>query len=255
MHRFTGRRRLLVVAALAASALVGTGTALAVSSTSNSGSPFWNDVARRLGVSPAKLHTAMQQALADRLNQLVKQGVLTRAQADAILRHAREHDGPFGAPGWDGQRMGPPLFPRRGMRGHFFAGPPVGPMHPGPFGGVLQAASSYLDVPVATLLADVRAGKTLASVAQAQHKSVAGLEQAMIAAANKQLDAAVKAKRITQAQRDAIAPVVSARLKDFVEHGFRWHHDRDDDDGRPGMGSGGAPTGGAPAVGFQGSPV
>ncbi len=245
MRRFTGRRRLLLVGALGASVLVGTGTALAVSSGGNGASPFWNDVARRLGVTPTRLQSAMQQAMADRLNELVKQGTLTRAQADAILKRMRQHpDGPFVGPGWDRDRLGPPMFPHRGLRGHAFGGP--GFMHPGPFGGSLQAAATYLGVPVGALLTDLRSGKTLASVAQTKGKSVAGLEQAMIHAATTQLDAAVKAGRLTTTQRATIAKMLSARLKDFVERGFQWHHDGDD--GGPARGMGMA-WGAAPAVG------
>ena len=243
MRTFTGRRRLLLVGALGASALVGTGTALAVSSGGNGGSPFWNDVAHRLGVTPTRLQTAMQQAMADRLEALVKQGALTRAQADAIEKRMRE--GPFMGPGWGGDRLGPPTFPHRGLRGHAF-GP--GFMHPGPIGGTLQAAATYLGVPIRTLLSDLRSGKPLASVAQAQGKSVTGLEQAMIHAATSQLDAAVKAGHLTTAQRDTIVPELSAGLKDFVEHGFQWRHD---DEGGRGLGMGmgmGMGWGAAPAA-------
>lgn len=246
MRTFTGRRRLLLVGALGASALVGTGTALAVSSGGNGGSPFWNDVAHRLGVTPTRLQTAMQQAMADRLDALVKQGALTRAQADAIEKRMQQHPGgPLMGPGWDGDRLGPPMFPHRGLRGRPFGGP--GFMHPGPIGGTLQAAATYLGVPIRTLLSDLRSGKPLASVAQAQGKSVTGLEQAMIHAATSQLDAAVKAGHLTTAQRDTIVPELSAGLKDFVEHGFQWRHD---DEGGRGLGMGmGMGWGAAPAAG------
>jgi hypothetical protein len=39
-------------------------------------------------------------ALADRLDRLVQQGKLTRAQADAILKHARADGGGFPFGGW-----------------------------------------------------------------------------------------------------------------------------------------------------------
>jgi hypothetical protein len=219
------RRRRLIAAGLVASAVIGAGTALAASS-GNPAKTFWDDVAGRLGVSPAKLHSAMQQALADRLAQLVKQGKLTRAQADAIEARFKADGGV------------PP----------FFLGPPMGRMHGpgffgherfhrlgGPFvpGGMLQAAAHYLGVSVPSLVSDLRSGKTLASVARAKGKSVTGLEQAMVAAARAHLDAAVKAGHLTKQQEAHVVADISAMVKRFVEHGpmFHWR-----DHGGPGWG-------------------
>ncbi len=65
----------------------------------------------------------------------------------------------------------------------------------------LQTAATYLGISPQTLGSDLRSGKTLAAIAKAKGKSVSGLEQAMLAAAKKQLDSAVKAKRLTAARR------------------------------------------------------
>jgi AraC-like DNA-binding protein len=230
------RRRRLVVAGLVASAAIGAGTALAA----GSGGPaktFWDDVAGRLGVSPAKLHTAMEQALADRLNQLVQQGKLTRAQADAIEARFKANGGVtpffFGPP--MGRMHGPGFFGHE--RFHRFGGPFVP-------GGMLQAAAGYLGVSVPSLVSDLRSGKTLASVAEARGKSVPGLEQAMVAAARTHLDAAAKAGDLTKQQEAHIVADISAMVKRFVEHGPMMGF-RDHDDG-PGLGSdrGGMPMAG-----------
>ena len=75
-------KRRIVIAAVVLGVVGLGGTALATSSSG--GNSFLNDVARRLGVAPAKLQGAINGAVTDRLNQLVKQGKLTRAQANAI---------------------------------------------------------------------------------------------------------------------------------------------------------------------------
>jgi hypothetical protein len=72
----------------------------------------------------------------------------------------------------------------------------------------------------AELVKDARAGETLAQIATAHGKSVAGLKSAMLVALETRLDAAVSAKRLTSAQAQArlaradklIDRLVNARL-------------------------------------------
>jgi hypothetical protein len=61
----------------------------------------------------------------------------------------------------------------------------------GPFahGSVIGAAAAYLRLTQTDLQSKLQAGKTLAQVAQAQGKSVSGLESAMVAAAKCKLEA------------------------------------------------------------------
>ncbi len=77
--------------------------------------------------------------------------------------------GPFGGP-----------FGGGAFHHHFRGGPRpffgFGPM------GLLQTAATYLGVSQATLVKDLRSGKTLAAIAKANGKSVSGLETALIAA-------------------------------------------------------------------------
>jgi UDP-N-acetylmuramate-alanine ligase len=66
-------------------------------------------------------------------------------------------------------------------------------------GAVLKAAVRYIGVSRAELLKDARAGQTLAQIATAHGKTVAGLQAAMLAALKTKLDA----RNLTPAQRQA----------------------------------------------------
>jgi hypothetical protein len=99
--------------------------------------------------------------------------------------------------------------------GHRFGGGHPG--GPGRGGDELAAASSYLGIAQADLLTQLQAGKTLAQVADATSgKSAAGLIDALVAAEKTELDAAVKANSITQAQEDQIVPTLKARFTALV---------------------------------------
>jgi hypothetical protein len=67
-------------------------------------------------------------------------------------------------------------------------------------GGLLSAASSYLGLDKAAIVADLKAGQSLAQIAVAQKKTADGLVAALLAPAKLRLDAAVAANRLTAAQ-------------------------------------------------------
>jgi AraC-like DNA-binding protein len=212
------KRRIVIAALVLGVAGLG-GSALA--SSSSAGNTFFDDVARHLGVSPAKLQTAINQAEIDRLNQLVKQGQLTKAQAGAIEKQMKQHHGvpfgPFGGP-FGTPFGGPHPFGNHHFRGQgppmpFFFGSPMDP---------LQSAATYLGLSPQALGSDLRSGKTLAAIAKAKGKSVSGLEKAMLASAKKQLDSAVKAKRLTAAQESKVLEALSSRIDAFVTEGFHF---------------------------------
>jgi hypothetical protein len=99
-------------------------------------------------------------------------------------------------------------------------------------GDELAAAATYLGVTQSDLLTQLQSGKTLAQIADATSgKSAAGLVDALVAAEKKEIDAAVSAGRITQAQADRIEPTLKARFTDLVNGtlpprgpGFGGHH-------------------------------
>jgi hypothetical protein len=134
--------------------------------------------------------------------------------------------------------------------GGYSAGGPAGDHH-GRRGGDLAAAATYLEVTQADLLSSLQSGKTLAQVAAATYlgvteaalttqlqagktlaqvaaatsgKSAAGLIDALVAAEQTELTAAVKAGTITQAQSDQIATTLKDRFTALV-NGTRPAHD------------------------------
>jgi predicted DNA-binding protein (UPF0251 family) len=214
------KRRIVVAAVVLGAGGLG-GSALAASSSG--GSSFLGDVANRLGISQAKLQSAIDGAVTDRLDQLVKEGKLTQAQANAIEKQIERHGAQFPAP-FSGP-FGP--FPPRGAPRppHVFFG--FGPPRPffgfgfgGPIAGPFQAAATYLGVSDATLARDLRSGKTLAAIATAKGRSVSGLEAAMIAPAKAKLDAAVTAGRLSKVQESRILRMLSTGIHHLVTGGF-----------------------------------
>lgn len=94
-----------------------------------------------------------------------------------------------------------------------------GPGGPGRGGDELAAAATYLGTTQPALLTQLQSGKTLAQIADATSgKSAAGLIAALVAAEKAELDAAVTAGRITQAQEDQIVPTLEARFTELVNN-------------------------------------
>jgi hypothetical protein len=71
-------------------------------------------------------------------------------------------------------------------------------------GGLLSAASTYLGLDKATIVADLKAGQSLAQIAVGQKKTADGLVAALLAPVKLHLDAAVAASRLTAAQETAV---------------------------------------------------
>ena len=86
----------------------------------------------------------------------------------------------------------------------------------GPGGPASTAIASYLGLTADELRTQLQSGKTLADVAKAQGKTVSGLEDAIVAAATKKLDAAVTAGKITAAQEQTMLADVKSHVDDMV---------------------------------------
>jgi hypothetical protein len=78
------------------------------------------------------------------------------------------------------------------------------------------AAAAYLGLTQAELRTQLESGKSLAQVAAAQGKSVAGLKQAILASAKSDLDRDVAAGRITAAQEQTMLADLQSHLDDIV---------------------------------------
>ncbi|MDQ1696243.1 MAG: hypothetical protein QOJ03_1596 [Frankiaceae bacterium] len=195
------------VAAIGATLLVvagGAGAALAATSNGGSPSDFLDSVAKHLGVSRQKLDDATKAAALDQVDAQLAAGKLTQAQADALKKRIEAGDvPPLGGLGSRGP--GGPGGPR-GPRGLFRAG----------VGDGLTAAARYLGLTQSALRTKLRAGQSLADVAKAQSKDLAGLEQAIVDAAKTDLDKAVADKKLTQSQAGDILSRLKSRVSALV---------------------------------------
>jgi hypothetical protein len=172
---------------------------------------FLDDVAKRLNVTPDQLTAAVKGAAEARIDAAVAAGTLTAEQgAEAKKRLA--DGGPLLGPGLFGGKPG----------GHGGPGGP-GPGGPGQFGrrgfGMgLDGAATYLGLTEAKLREQLEAGKSLADVAKAQNKDLAGLKAALKTAFTKQLDEAVKDGHLTEAQKTKLLADVDKRIDDIVNN-------------------------------------
>lgn len=205
-------KRKVVAVGVAALAVGGTGAGIAATKLAHSpaeeSQAVVNDAAKSLGVAPSKLSAALKKALEDRVDAAVADGRLTQAQGQELKQRIESGDFPiFGPPG-GGPGFG---FHHAAMRG-------------------LDAAASYLGLTEDQLRTQLESGKSLAQVAQAQGKSVSGLEQALVADAKSHLDQEVKEGHLTQAQADAMLNELKQHVADLVNgklpprpQGFGFH--------------------------------
>jgi hypothetical protein len=222
------KRTKLAAGAGAAMAVVGASGAVAANqlSPSEESRAVVEDAAKQLGVDPAKLSDALQNALENRIDEAVKAGRLTEEQGAAMKQRIEADDFPLlGGPG-----LGHRGFTHRGFRD-------------------LDAAAAYLGVEEDALRERLRDGDTLAEVAKDQGKPVDGLVTAIVAATTKRLDEAVAAGRITKAQRDEIVGGLKERTTAIVNGDFPALRGR----GGPGFnGPGFGPRFGGPGFGRPG---
>jgi len=86
--------------------------------------------------------------------------------------------------------------------------------------GLLRASAAYLGLTAEQLKTELRSGKTLAQIATAQGKAVAGLKQAIQTAVKARLDKAVAAGRISAQAEQRILAKLNNRLDALVNHSF-----------------------------------
>jgi hypothetical protein len=206
MSKLTSKK--VLAATVAGLAVAGGGAAIAASQTDSPASSFLDSVAKHLGISSEKLQDATKAAAVDQVDQALAEGKITQEQADSLKERIQSDDFPGffgrgfgfghrgeGGPGWGGH-------------GHHF------------FGGKLDAAAEYFGLTEDELRTQLRDGKTLAEVAEAQGKPVDGLKQAILGAAKSGLDQAVADEHLTQEQADAIYERLQSSVDDMVNGTF-----------------------------------
>jgi hypothetical protein len=201
----------LLAAAAAVGVVVVAGNAIAAANAS-SPSSFMQSLAKHLGISTEKLQDAAKAAAIDQIDAALADGRITKEQADAAKARIQSGDAPLllgprfrdGGPGF-GFRHGPGFGfgPRPGFGFHHF-------------GELGEAAAKYLGLTEAQLHEQLRAGKSLAQIAKDKGKSPDGLKQALHDAVKQDLDAAVKAGRITQAQADEALARFDERADELI---------------------------------------
>jgi uncharacterized protein YaiL (DUF2058 family) len=226
-------KRRLVVGAAGLAVLAGGGAAYAAGQTSTPTPPkpadraaeqkaFLDDVAKRLNVTRDQLDAALKDAAKARVDAAVTAGKLTKEQGDAAKQRIDANGvAGLGGPGLLGGPKGGPHGPGPGGPGRGFGF--------GPFGGFgLEDAAKYLGLSEDALRTQLQDGKSLADVAKAQSKDVAGLKAALKAAVTKKLDQAVTDKKLTAEQRTKILAEIDQRLDDVIagkrpdRPHFRW---------------------------------
>jgi hypothetical protein len=202
------KKRMVVVAATTLAVVGGGAAAVAASGSGSHGSDFLDSVAKHLGVTPQKLEDATKAAAIDQVNADLAAGRITQAQADELKKRIEAGDSVLGGPRGPGFGRGP--------GGPGFAAP-AGPGFGKPaIANEIAAAAKYLGLSGADLSAKLRDGQSLADVAKAQSKDVAGLKTAILDAAKADLDKAVADKKLTQSQADDIANGLKSHIDDIV---------------------------------------
>jgi AraC-like DNA-binding protein len=206
MKRFRSRKT-LTIAVVALAVAGGGGAAIAAAQGSSSpGQSFLDSVAKHLGISSQKLEDATKAAAVDQVDAALKEGKITKAQADELK--ARIQSGDF--PPFAG-----PLFGPRFGHSHR-GGPPL-------FGEKRSAAADYLGLSEAELRTKLntgQTGQTLAEIAKARGKSVDGLKQAILDEAETNLDQLVEDGELTQAEADEMLARLKSHIDDLVDHGM-----------------------------------
>ena len=168
---------------------------------------FLDDVAKRLNVTRDQLDAAIKGAAEARIDAAVAAGKLTKEQGDEAKKRLAS-----GAAAARRSRSRRRAARRRRAR--------LRPRRPGRFGTRRLRARRRGDLPRPergrAAHAAAEAGKSLADVAKAQNKDVAGLKAAMKAAITKQLDQAVKDRKLTAGEKTKILADVDERLDDII---------------------------------------
>ncbi len=148
---------------------------------------FVNNFASALGKKPADVQAAAQKALGQTLDQAVKDGKLTQAQADQMKQKAASGSlcsgmplGQIGrgAPGAHGAGLGAGMF--------------------------LSDAAKALGMNESDLQAALKNGQTLQQIAASKGMNEQQFRDAFSTQVKSDLDAKVKAGTLTQAQEDAV---------------------------------------------------
>ena len=167
------------------------------SASKNYAQVFLDKLAGILHLTPAQTQDALKQAQLQTVDQMLADGKITKAQADAMKARINAGQG-LGAVGGFGRHGGGFKADRTLMNNLMTA--------------ELNAAASALHMSPADLQNALRSGKSLSALETQQKVSDSAVKAAMKNAAKGVLDNAVKAGTLTQSQADAILSKVGSGL-------------------------------------------
>jgi Protein of unknown function (DUF2680) len=199
--------------------------------TSGIGDAFWTALAAKLNVSVDTLKADAIQVRKDMLDQAVKDGRITQAQADQLKQRLDANGliapiyigpgnrGPFG-PRFRGPYNRPAPAP-----GIITPRPGVGPGRGFGYGfgfgtAELEAVAKVLNLSSSDLVTQLRGGKMLADIAKAQNVDQAPVKQAIIDARKAEIDRQVTDGLITQAQANTLEAQLTPNNIDLTRRPF-----------------------------------
>ncbi len=202
-----------------------TSTTVATPTTNAYCTQYQSDLAKRLNVSVSTLQQAEQAASTDVINQMVKDGKLTQAQATQIEQNMANKQA-CNLPGLHGPRGG---------HGLGFAGGPAMQKY---MSTALTDVAKGLNLTSAQLTSDLQSGKSLSAIATAQGVSATQLQTLLTNTMQSILTQAVSNGDLTQTQANTIQQQFKNNPQ-FLQHLLNGHSF-----GMPGR-FGGAPGQGA----------
>jgi polyhydroxyalkanoate synthesis regulator phasin len=170
---------------------------------------FLEHFASHLGLTTDQVKSAYTSAYNDTIDQMVKDGKLTQAEADAmkqkISQGVANGNLPMFGPGFRGKGgigMGGGMGFSMGRGGMMDLGP--------------AEFAKALGMTQQDLMTELQAGKSIADVAKEKNIDLNKVKQTILADFKAQLDAAVKSGKITQAQADRTYQNFSQKLDAMV---------------------------------------
>ncbi len=210
------KRLVLVGVLVLVLGLLGAGTVLAQQGGDDGGPvrTFIAKVATKLGVSEEQLQGAITEARQEMLDEAVAEGRLTPEQAERLRERVDKGD------------FFPPLREDR----------PDHARRHGPCQRVqiliVDSTADVLGVEKGRLLSEIKAGKSLAEIAEAQGFSAERFQAALLAQVRQTLDGLVAEGKLTERQASKIFQGIDENIDKIVNGHFEPHSRPCDDHGR-----------------------
>jgi hypothetical protein len=184
LRTFSRRGVIAGIGALTLASALSLGTALAQPPDTSSAGPsmfqsFVSKLSAKLGKSEAEVQAAIAESQRELLEDVIQRGGVPPERADQLRARLQNGPAPFSPLQRFGHRGGEPKA----------SGPGFGPgaFALGPVGHHIDAVTSFLGVTRAELAAEMRAGKSLATIAQEKGKSRDDLKATILAETEKAL--------------------------------------------------------------------